>query len=538
MNAVEIKENPAPLETQIETKVASKSGGKGSSQILSNVLMNWVAFMVTLLTGFFMSPFLVRQLGESVYGVWLLIGSLTGYLGLLDLGITPSIVKYIAEHRERGDQEAINRVVTAGIAIFSLIGLVSLVASGVVALYFNDIFHLAPAVLAPGTAAIVVLLTGLNLALAFPASVFVGVVYGYQRYDVNATINTIGIPVRCGLIVWTLSHGYGLVTLAVLTLIFDLSRLIYLTRWALRLNPALHISRSHLNRATVRQLVNYSASIFLIKIAYQINFTADSIVIGIYLSAAAVTAYFVAARLTLYLRQLVGEMVGVLTPTISGLDARRDNQGIRDLLSLSTKYTLLLALPPGAVFLVLGDVFIALWMGPHFQSSALFLRILTIAILVHLFEMPIQVVLRGLGKHHIVARLTLLQAATNLLLTLILARTPLQLTGVALATAISMLGFAVFAIPLYLRRYLEIPIGEHLRRAALPALAVQIPFVGLLLLMRATLPSPSLLIFFVQLAVLLIPYGVLVYLFCMTAAERLTFLRFARKLGLKSARAS
>src|SRR5215471_2940086 len=112
-----------------------------SSRIIRNFLMNWLAFGTTILAGFLMSPFLVRHLGDSVYGVWILIGSLAGYLGVLDLGVTPSTVKYVAEYRARADQAAMNRVVSSGLVIFSIAGCVSLVVSLLVAGWFNRIFH-------------------------------------------------------------------------------------------------------------------------------------------------------------------------------------------------------------------------------------------------------------------------------------------------------------------------------------------------------------------------------------------------------------
>src|SRR5215469_4673315 len=103
--------------------------GNSFSQIIKNVLTNWLAFIVTIGTGFFMSPFLIRHLGDSVYGVW----SLVGYLGLLDFGITAYTVKYVAEHRARDDQEAINRVITGGLAVYSVMGAIALLISVIVA---------------------------------------------------------------------------------------------------------------------------------------------------------------------------------------------------------------------------------------------------------------------------------------------------------------------------------------------------------------------------------------------------------------------
>src|SRR5262249_7257527 len=105
------------------------SDGVQSSRIIGNVLMNWLAFTTTIGVGFLMSPFLIRHLGDGVYGVWVLIGSLGGYMGLLDFGITASTIKYIAEHRAKGDQDSINRVITGGLAVFSFVGLLSFAIS-------------------------------------------------------------------------------------------------------------------------------------------------------------------------------------------------------------------------------------------------------------------------------------------------------------------------------------------------------------------------------------------------------------------------
>ena len=44
----------------------------------------------SLLVGFVVTPFLVQRLGQSTYGLWIVISSLTGYFAVLDLGIGSS----------------------------------------------------------------------------------------------------------------------------------------------------------------------------------------------------------------------------------------------------------------------------------------------------------------------------------------------------------------------------------------------------------------------------------------------------------------
>jgi O-antigen/teichoic acid export membrane protein len=509
-----------------------------SSQIIQNVLMNWAAFAATIGIGFVMSPFLVRHLGDSIYGVWILVGSLVGYLGLLDFGITSSTVKYIAEYRAHNDQKAINRLVTTSLAIYSVIGLITLVISAIVAVFFNDIFHTP---LSFSTAAAVVLITGLNLALAFPAGVFVGVVRGYQRYDIDSTVTTAYILVRAAVTVILILKGYGILALASVTLVFDLLRLGYLIRAAYKLNPNIEIKRQYYDKTQMRTLFGYSFFAFMMLVGKKLIFYTDAIVIGIFMPLTAVTLYSVANRLVTYLLQ-VSETIGVLTPTASDMGARNDQAAIKEMLVISTKYMLLIALPISAIFFVLGDSFISLWMGPEYASSAVILSILTISVLAHLLELPAHTMLLGLGKHKVVAWFTLAQAVINLGMSLALVK-PYGLKGVALGTTIPTVAFTFIALFVYLRNYLQVPVGEYVWRSMPLPFLIQAPFVALLFVIRiygqpVTLlegysRATSLLILFAEISAALLPYFVLVFLFCMSRTERRAVLLIADKFGLK-----
>lgn len=499
-----------------------------SSQIIKNILMTWAAYAATLGIGFLMSPFLVRHLGDSVYGVWVLVGSLVGYLGLLDFGITPSIVKYIAEYRALGDQRAINRLVTTSLAIYTAIGALALALSAVLALLFNHIFATP---LPSAIVAVVVLVTGLNLAITFPAAVFVGVVRGYQRYDLESKITTLTIIVRSLLLVIFIWNGYGILALVFVSFAFDMLRLAYLVRKAYNLNPAIAIRREFFDAAERRKLFGYSAYAFLMVVGKKLIFYTDAIVIAIFMPVAAVTLYSIASRLVTYLLQ-VSETLGVLTPTASDMGARDDQTAIKEMLVISTKYLLLLALPVACVFFVLGDIFISLWMGNAYASSAPLLMILTVAVLAHLLEMPAHTVLLGVGKHKVVALFTLAQAVANIVLSLLLVR-PYGLLGVALGTTIPIVCFTAVAIVVYFRHYLRLSLADYLRRSMPLPIVLQAPFVALLLLMKVYAAPASLIVFFGEVSVALVIYAALVLLFCVSAAERRAIWRVTEPFRLK-----
>ena len=513
--------------------MADKKGG--ALQIIQNVLVNWAAYAVTILIGFWMSPFLVHHLGDSVYGVWTLLGSLTGYLGLLDFGITPSTVKKVAEYRAVDDSEGINRVVTGGVAIFVFLGALSFAASVALSFFFNDLF---PNPLEKNIAAGLVLITGFNLAVTFPASVFIGVLRGFQRYDIDASVSTVALILRSILIVLLLQAGHGIIALAWATLVFDLARLAYLFHRAYQVNPALRVARRFFDKNEMRRLFGYSSHFFLIAVGNRINFFTDSIVIGIYLSVAAVTPYSIALRLVTYLRELVIEMTGVLMPAITHLHATQATEGVRELHIRATKYAALLSLPVGLVFWILGDRFIALWMGERFitqDNAHVLLHILTLGIVVHLIGTPTGSVLTGLGRQDVVARFSILQAITNLIVTLILVK-PLGLIGVALGTTISMCCFFLWSNIIFFKSYLQQPMGDFVRRALLGALLAQVPFAVLLGAIKEWIPPVSLGGFFFLVGLAFLVYGMLAFTLCLSEDEKQTFGRIKEKFGLRRTR--
>ena len=51
-----------------------------------NLAANWIGYGANLLIVFFMSPLVVHTLGDVRYGVWSLMMTMTGYLGLVEIG--------------------------------------------------------------------------------------------------------------------------------------------------------------------------------------------------------------------------------------------------------------------------------------------------------------------------------------------------------------------------------------------------------------------------------------------------------------------
>ena len=185
-------------------------------QIFRNVGSTWFALGLNVVVGIFLSPYILHRLGDDAFGLWILIFSVTGYYGLFDLGIRSSIVRYVARFSATDDHAELNRLVNTAMFGYSAIGILALGITLVATYYVHSIFPKIPVEFVP-TARWLLLIVGTSVSAGFPIGVFSGILEGLQRFhllNLNSACTTL---MRALLIVIALTHGYGLLTLALIT---------------------------------------------------------------------------------------------------------------------------------------------------------------------------------------------------------------------------------------------------------------------------------------------------------------------------------
>jgi O-antigen/teichoic acid export membrane protein len=67
-----------------------------SRRIAFAVVISWLSRSISILSGLFLMPILFRYMGKEELGVWFLLGNSQAFLGLLGLGITPTLTRHIS----------------------------------------------------------------------------------------------------------------------------------------------------------------------------------------------------------------------------------------------------------------------------------------------------------------------------------------------------------------------------------------------------------------------------------------------------------
>ncbi|NLF29887.1 MAG: hypothetical protein GX591_03255, partial [Planctomycetes bacterium] len=113
--------------------------------LVVNALSSWAGFAVLVVTGFLLTPFVIKHLGKNGYGVWSVVGSIIGYYGLLDLGVASAVRRYVARYAARDDHDALNETIATAMMLFMGAGVLILMVSVFASRPLAEFFRVRPA---------------------------------------------------------------------------------------------------------------------------------------------------------------------------------------------------------------------------------------------------------------------------------------------------------------------------------------------------------------------------------------------------------
>ena len=449
---------------------------KQASLIAKNVATNWVGLVINTTLSFVLSPIVVNTLGSTYFAIWALLQQFTGYLWLFDLGVRESVVKYVAQYDASGEHDELNRAVGTAVSMYAIVSVAGLLAAWGVAAALPHVFNIPPEAIS--IARTTAFLTGATVALSFLFNVYVGVLMGLQRMYLVTRLNIVVSVSRTLVIILLLKLGYGLIALAAVS--FALS---VVNGWRVysacrKHAPHLSLRPVPLRREMVAKLLNYGKWVLVSNVGDKIIFSTDAMVVGYFMPVHELSYYAIGGSLINQLRQIVSAAANVVNPLSSGLQARKEMAALASMIRLGTTFAVLLGLPICVGFIILGERFIALWMGAQYAAtSSQVLTALAVGSMIGLPYLTISGFFYGIGDHRIVALSRVFEGAANLALSIALIK-PLGLVGVALGTSIPHAVMVGAILPALLPSRLPMRLGDYyLRTYVRPLLAVA-PFVG------------------------------------------------------------
>lgn len=478
-----------------------------------NVLMNWAATAVSMVVPFFLTPFVVRHLGPTGYGVWILAVSTVSYLALLDLGLRSAIIRFVSKAQAQDRMQDATEAISAALWFRLLVAGVVAVLSVVLAFVSPHLFKIPPDLI--HAAQITVLLCALGVAITLLSGVFGAVLAAIHRFDVLSSISITQTIARAAGVLLLLSHGRGLISLAYWELTVVLLSGLVSSGVAMKIFPYCRTRITRPAMAVIKPLWTYSVTSFVFILAVQIIINTDTLVIGAFLSVGMVTYYSIGSSLVSYSSQVAGALSTTFTPMASNFEAAGRQEDLQKMLIRGTQAMLGLTLPIALALTFRGRTFIGLWMGPQYaEISEIVLQILMISLFFAMADGTAGSIMMAIDKHKPVARWAVYEAILNLTLSIVLVKT-VGLYGVAWGTSVSMTFTHLAFWPRYIEKVLGVSPRTYLWDGWGKVTLASLPFALVCALADHFWRAPNLVAFFAQILVTL-P----VYLLCIAALFR------------------
>ena len=339
------------------------------NQRKAGAVLSYATLGLSNIVGLLYTPYMLRIMGQSEFGLFSLVSSVVSYLTILDFGFGNATVRYVAKFKAEGKTKELHSLFGMFIVIYSILGLIAFLGGMVLYLNINTFFGNSMTPIELDKARIMMLLMVFNVSVSFPLGVFGAIMVAYEVFIFQKTVGVIRIILSPIVLVIVLSMGYRAVAMVIIITAFNIITLLINT-WYCFYRLRIRIVFRKFNGLFAREIAGYSFFIFLNMIMDKIYWSAGQLILGALLGTAAVAIYAVAIQLKGYYMALSTSIVGVLFPKVIAMVANnRMDKEISDLFIRvgRLQYIIMAFILSG--FILFGKQFIIIWAGAGYEKT-------------------------------------------------------------------------------------------------------------------------------------------------------------------------
>jgi O-antigen/teichoic acid export membrane protein len=388
------------------------TAGVAHQRFVLNTATNILYLAISTFVMLWYIPFLVTNLGVSVYGLIPLVNSVVAYAAILADTLNMTVLRFLAIDLNKRNWEAATRTFNTALSAILLFSLAMLPVFSAIALFFPHLFHV-PAGFETESS----LLFGASAAallITLTASSFTISMVSMHRFDLRNLLLGLSLLTRVGIVVLafnlTTPHpwhiGLGLIASALVLLVGG---------WLIwrRLSPELEIRWFQLDRGRLRAMSTLGGWAILIKVGYLLFSSTGLIVVNLAFGAEESGRYGALLLFAELIRNMAEAVGTVLSPAMIARYAVAEGEGLRPLAARAVKFMgLAVALPIGLT-IGFAEPLLRTWLGQGFPPSSPLLVLIVAPLTVSCGALPLAYVLTSCNKVQLQGITTLILGFAN-----------------------------------------------------------------------------------------------------------------------------
>lgn len=416
---------------------------------LSIILGNTISLVYT--------PYMLRMMGQSEYGLYGTANSFISYLSVLSVGIGGAYIRFNAIARAKKDKEEEIRVNGMFITVFLILAVIVLVV-GLLFIAFAGILvketFTSDELL---KLRIIMLILITNMMVTFVCNVFMMALQAYEQFICVRLVLLIAAIIQPIINVVALSIGGRAITITAISLAVSIISYLIFYAYAKKVIE-FKASFKNFDLKMFKELFVFSGFLFLNSITDQITFSTDNIILSSIKGTSAVAIYSVGANFKNYFQSFSSTVSGVFGPQVNQIVAEhRSDFELDEIFQKVGRIQFFIVSLILIGYCTIGHSFVQLWAGRDYDNAFYIGLLLMIAVAIPAFQNVSIEIQKAKNLHKMRSIVYFFIAIANIILTI-----PLSIRwsgmGAAFATTFSMvLGYAVF-MNIYNWRYVGLNI--------------------------------------------------------------------------------
>lgn len=454
-----------------------------SNQRKSGAILSYVSIILATLVQLVYTPFLIRMLGQSEYGLYSLVYSIIGYLTVLDLGFGNAIIVYTAKYRAQKKYEEEKKLHGMFFVIFCIIGVIALLAGLV--LYFNveNLFGSTMTSAELSKAKVMMLILTFNLGVTFVFNIYSSIISAYEKFTFQKVMTILNTILKPTFMIPLLFLGYKSIAMCVVVTIVNtivmLSNYLYCKK---KLN--IKIKFQGFDKKLFKEIFGYSFFIFLGVIVDKVNWSVDQFVLGAVSGTIAVSLYSIASQINSLFVNLSTAISNVMLPKMSKMVAKEaSNEELTNEFIKVGRIQFFIVFLIASGFTLVGKEFMIAWAGKNFKESYYIAIILIIPLCIPLIQNLGVSIMQAKNMHKFRAILLACIAVGNIFLSIPLAKWYGGI-GSAIGTSLSLIIGNIIILNIYYYKKVGINVIKFWKEILKMCFAYVLPIMLIVLLIH------------------------------------------------------
>lgn len=340
---------------------------KSVRQNSSNSALGIVDYLLQGFAGLISASVLVRYLGLSQYGIFMLATAVLGGMESLSSGFGDATIRFVSKYRGKNDLLGIERMIRAALSINGVLGAVLAVVVVISAEFaVTRLFNISPKehVLSVRMLRI----AGVTLFARSVENVFSNTLRAFEKYGRSVGIN---ILIRAASLLASITLALlGKSVLSIMIAIFCVSVLsLCLQMWAVGKLMGRLIVMPSFNAYDIKEIFGFGVFSWLQALAGVVFYNADRLVVGSVMGTSALGIYAVCVQGTQPIHGVISAALNFIFPHVSARYEAGERKTLAQFLRVTVLLNLGLVVLVTAPLLVFGRQLLSLWMGSEFERE-------------------------------------------------------------------------------------------------------------------------------------------------------------------------